>query len=340
MINKKFTALLLAALIIISAVSLGACSGKEINIDIDDAGSVTQIAAKVGMTVNEVLTEAKITLGEKDETEPEADEKITEDTKEIVVKRYAKVTIVKGSEKKEVELVGGKVKDALEKAKIKLEEGETTDPSEDTYLKDGMTVTIINNSQKVSLTVDGKTTEMSTKALTVEDFLKDAKITLGEFDELNVKKTDKITKGMKIIITRVEYKEETKTEEIDYEIEENYDSSMNAGESKVTQEGKTGEKEVKYKVKYVDGKETSREKISEKVTTKPVTKKITVGTKQNEEQNNNNDDNNNNDNNNSGGNTPTERYEVSREAFPNCDDGSHGYYEIHYSDGSVDYQEY
>ncbi|MBR3243092.1 MAG: DUF348 domain-containing protein, partial [Parasporobacterium sp.] len=34
------------------------------------------------------------------------------------------------------------------------------------------------------------------------------------------------------------------------------------------------------------------------------------------------------------------RYEVSRVAYPNCADGSHGYYEITYSDGSVEYIEY
>lgn len=35
-----------------------------------------------------------------------------------------------------------------------------------------------------------------------------------------------------------------------------------------------------------------------------------------------------------------ERTVVSQVAFPNCDDPSHGYYEITYSDGSVEYEEY
>ena len=35
-----------------------------------------------------------------------------------------------------------------------------------------------------------------------------------------------------------------------------------------------------------------------------------------------------------------ERKEVSREDFPDCDGSGHGYVEIHYSDGSVEIEEY
>lgn len=37
---------------------------------------------------------------------------------------------------------------------------------------------------------------------------------------------------------------------------------------------------------------------------------------------------------------PTGVYEISRTPVPNCDDGSHGYYEIQMSDGSMRYEEY
>ena len=68
-------------------------------------------------------------------------------------------------------------------------------------------------------------------------------------------------------------------------------------------------------MKKVDGKEDSREKLDEKVIKEPVNEVILVGTKEG-------------------------RYEVNRVAVPNCADGSHGYYEITYSDGTVEYVEY
>ena len=76
-----------------------------------------------------------------------------------------------------------------------------------------------------------------------------------------------------------------------------------------------GEKESVYRVKMVDGKEESRELVDEVITKEPVDEVILVGTREG-------------------------RYEVSRVAVPNCADGSHGYYEITYSDGSKEYVEY
>ena len=42
-----------------------------------------------------------------------------------------------------------------------------------------MTINLVKG-MKVELTVDGKTTEVATKAATVKDFLTEQKITLGE----------------------------------------------------------------------------------------------------------------------------------------------------------------
>lgn len=54
---------------------------------------------------------------------------------------------------------------------------------------------------------------------------------------------------------------------------------LKKGETKVIQKGENGEKTVKYKVTYNNGKEVSREKISEKITKEPVKEITEVGTK-------------------------------------------------------------
>ncbi len=315
---KKHLFTLTAALVLLvmTVFCLSACS-KTLTLTVIDSSSKTEIEAKSGMTVSEVLKEAGIVLFDKDETNPPLDEKITEDTKEITVLRYAKIIIVNGSEKTEVELVGGTVSDALKKAGITLADGEETDPKEDTPVKDQMTVTI-SKEVKVTLTADGTTTEMTTRALDVKSFLEEQKITLSEDDEVSEKLDAKIEDGMKIVVKRVEYKEVTEKEQVDFETKEEYSSSMYQGESQVTQEGVKGEKEVVYKVKYVDSKEVSREKISEKIIKEPVDQIVTVGTQE----------------------QATEKQEVSRVQYPNCDDPSHGYYEVTYTDGSTEYEPY
>ena len=88
---------------------------------------------------------------------------------------------------------------------------------------------------------------------------------------------------------------------------------------------------------YVDGAEESREATGETVTKEPVNKVVRVGTKEEapaappeaapaapaEE-----------------APAAPERSVVSKKAYYDCSDNSHGYYEITYSDGSVEYEEF
>lgn len=311
---------------------LVACGGKEMALTVNDRGTKTEVTANVGSTVAQVLEKAQITLGEKDETEPAKDAKITEDVKEIIVKRYAKITVVLGDEKKEIEVVGGTVEDAIKKAGYTLDGGITSDTPATDYVKDGMTITLTKG-LTVELTMDGKTTTISTSAKTVADLANELK--LGADDELSEKAETAITDGMKLTVRRVEYKEVKETEKISFETEERYSDSISSGSSEVTQEGVDGEKEVTYKVKYVDGKEDSRKSVSEKVTKEPVNKIVTYGTAS--------DDSGYSDGGNQGGgsdSTPAGRTVVSRQQVPDCDGSGHGYYIITYSDGSEEYEEY
>ena len=187
--------------------------------------------------------------------------------------------------------------------------------------------------------IDGNTkTEVEAKAGDkIADILKDAGITLGEKDTCEPAVDTELKEGVtEITIKRytestepapetapasviVEYVEAKETEKIPYSSEEAYSDSMEEGTSEVTQQGVDGEKEITYKVKVVNGQEVSREKISEKVIKEPVNEIVTYGTASYDD----------------GG-----VYEVSRDDYPDCDGSGHGYYEIHYSDGSTEYVEY
>lgn len=314
--------------------------GTDVKVKINDSGVTTKADANTDMTVKEILEKAGISLGDKDETEPKVDEKLGEAT-EITVKRYAKVTVKNGKDEKTVELVGGTVEDAVKKAGFKLDGSVACDVDKSSYLKDKMVINL-TNSIEVSLTADGKTIKCKTLADTVKAFLDEQKITLGKDDEVSPKLEDKITAGMKITVKRVEFKEKKVKETVAFDTEEQQSSSLNSGETQVTQEGINGEKEVTYKVKYVDGKETSKEKVSEKVTKEPVKKIVTVGTAaqssaaetpQQPQQSQN--DNPQSSQAQQGGKTV-----VSKQAVYDCDGSGHGYYEITYSDGSKEYEEF
>ena len=272
----KRTLCVICVLLLLS-VLLTACS-KEITVVIKDAGQETTVQTKTDTTVKKMLEQNGISLHDKDEVDPSLDFVITEDTKEITIKRYAKVTVKKGHDAKEVELVGATVKDAVDASGFKLDEGEELDHDEDEYLTDGMVINIVHEIN-VTLNVDGETREVKTKAVTVKDFLYEQEVTLGADDEISEAPDTPLKDGMEITIKRIEYREVTRTESIDYETIDKDDDSMYKGETKTTQEGSKGEKEVTYRVKYVDGEEESKEKLSEKVTKEPTDEIVVHGTK-------------------------------------------------------------
>ena len=96
--KKKILLLTIAAL----ALLLTACA-KKVTIAITDFNVTTEIEAKVGQTIEQILSEAQIELGEKDETVPGRDEKLAEETTEIVIHRYAKLTVNDNGEETEIE---------------------------------------------------------------------------------------------------------------------------------------------------------------------------------------------------------------------------------------------
>ena len=182
------------------ACFLTACGSQEFTLNIKDGEKNTEAKAKVGQTVAEILEANSVNIGDKDETVPAISETVTADTAEITVKRYAKVTVVYGKEKKEVEIVGGTVEDAIKSAGFKLENGVEPDVDPKTYLKNGMTITLKKGVTVKLTTSDGKTAEVATSAATVKEFLEEQQIVLADNETVSPKLTDKITDGMTITI--------------------------------------------------------------------------------------------------------------------------------------------
>ena len=271
--KTKGIAVILVAILTVLTVS--ACGTKTYTVKIIDQNTTIETEATSNETVRDVLAEAGITLGERDEVTPSLDTKIDDTVTEIKISRYAKVTIIDGEDKIEVELVGGLVSNALQTAGITLGANDKIDCDATDFLTDKMVITI-ERQKSVSLEADGTTKEVLTAAKTVEDFLKEQGITLNTGDTVSPEATAVLKDGDKIVVTRYVAPVEEQT------VWQQPDNSQ-----------------VYYEPQQPDNSQDYSEPQQ-----------------------------------------PAGRYEVSRIAYPNCADGSHGYYEVTYSDGSVEYIEY
>ena len=300
----RAVALLMALCVL--AGCLVACGEKEVNLSVIDYGNPTQVKAKVGDTVAKVLEANNIKLGDKDETVPPVTDAITAETTEILIKRYAKVTVVYGNDKKEVEIIGGTVEAAVKSAGFKVEDGVTPDADPKAYLKDGMVI-MLGKSAKVKLTTaDGKTSEVTTKAATIKAFLEEQKIVLGANDTVTPKLTEKITNGMSIVISHKA--EETK-------------AATEAAATEAAQAETSAPAPAEEENNSQDNGNSSDEPEE---TPDPEPEQPQSG----------------DDGGSDGGSGGEEKTVVSRQDMPDCDGSGHGYVIVTWSDGSVTYEEY
>lgn len=302
----------LLCLTLVCMMFASAC-GKKVEVKIVDGEVETTLEVTVPKKVEKILKEAEIELGEEDVVTPGLEDKL-EDAGEIKVQRMHHVSISVDGKVTEAKMLDGTVADILKQEGITLASNMTMNVKNEDLLTEGMEI-IIETAYGVTFTHDGKTETAAAKKGTVADFLKAADVTLGADDTVEPALDTEITEGMEITVYRVTYEETTVTETIPYDTVRQNDNTMNKGTEVVAVKGVNGEKNVTYKIKKVDGKEVEKTVLKEEIIKKPVSAVVKVGTKQG-------------------------RYIVSKTAYPNCDDPRHGYYEIKYSDGTVEYQEY
>lgn len=174
------------------------------------------------------------------------------------------------------------VGEALSRAGYELASTDIVDPAPTTMINMDNFFINIYRSRPVVVT-DGKTTKRVETAsyeprtiaeaagFAVYDGDEIAMVENKNFLEAGVATMYKIDRngGRTVTIeTAIPFGEETKE-----------DSSLDPGETKVTQEGEEGRKVTKFEVQFVDGEEVSRVMISEEVVKEPVNKVTTVGSK-------------------------------------------------------------
>ncbi len=176
-----------------------------------------------------------------------------------------------------VECAEGTVADAVKAAGITLTGAEEITPSLDTIITRGCKITVVSD-YGVTVIADGETQNYNVTVGTVGDLLEDLGITLSEDDEVTPSLDEMIFDGMAVTVKRIEYKEETTTEVIDYGYVSEETSSLVSGTSKIKQYGIEGERTLISKNKYIDGELAESVVISDEVTREPVDQIKLIGT--------------------------------------------------------------
>lgn len=139
---------------------------------------------------------------------------------------------------------------------------------------------VITTNKKVTIVLKGKEKTVTTKATTVEEFLKEMKVDLGKDDSVipsldsNLKDEDKV-----MIIYTKEKKEKVK-KEIPNEVKKSFSFDVEYGKKKVVSKGQKGVLEKEYKRLLKNDILVSEKLLSEKIVKRPVEREILIGTKE------------------------------------------------------------
>ena len=130
----------------------------------------------------------------------------------------------------------------------------------------------------VHIEYHGKMKDYTVPQDTVGNTLNHLHIQLGKDDVMGWELSDMITDNQTIVITKIEYKEETREEIIPYKTEKIDADDMLIGESEIVQQGQNGLKRCLYKNTYFNDYPWHRFKKSETIITPSVNEVIKIGT--------------------------------------------------------------
>ena len=189
------------------------------------------------------------------------------------------VTLVVDDQTVQVNGYVSTVGDVLAKRSVALEGKDTVQPSAETQVKSGETITVTRiRAKQVTVVHDGTTSTLTSFSSTVAGALYDAGVSISASDRVSPEITDPLADSQTITVKRVVIANAQTTEPMAYTSSTVKDATIAKGTQKVTTPGANGVKTSTYQVVTIDGVEESRTLVSQTET--PATNQVTsLGTK-------------------------------------------------------------
>ncbi|MDT8717274.1 DUF348 domain-containing protein [Clostridium sp. 19966] len=195
----------------------------------------------------------------------------------IIHNMKKEITIVIDGKETKIITYTSDLKSSLAKNNIQIGPKDKIQPGIDSKIKNGDRISI-KRAVNIKVKVDGKILNVATAQNKVGDMLAAEGIKLSSADKIAPLKTENVTAGMEICITRVSSEIKKNVVSVDYSTVVNKDNNLPSNVTKVVQDGQFGEREITSRLVYEDGKLISNDVISDNVTKQPSQKIIVQGT--------------------------------------------------------------
>jgi uncharacterized protein YabE (DUF348 family) len=249
---------------------------KSVTISVD--GEPKQVTV-FGDTVADVLDSEGIDITDRDEVAPSPDQSITDGSKISV--RYARPFEVNVDGKTTkywvtsttVSRALGEIGRRFQGADLSTSRGGEID-------REGMKLDVVTPKDLVLKIAGRKPVHRTITALTVEDALEEIGVKVGKHDETKPAPSHVIEDGDRLVFTDVRVvTKHVAREAVDFGTVKRDDDSAYEGETTVVRDGRSGVRDVTYRITFENGHLIAKKVLRQKVLRAPVDKIVKVGTK-------------------------------------------------------------
>lgn len=266
---------------VLASLAVGGVAVTQVKKDITvDVNGEQLSLATMSDTVEEALSKAGVTVGDKDIVYPGLTEKISnQDT--ITVRTSKQVSVAIDGVEKDLTTNATTVEELFEQldgVNATLSAATLNMDKDSKIPREGLSLDVVTP-KIISVTDAGKTVFTQIAAATVKDVLAERGIKVDNDDIVTPALDAPVTKNMDVKIDRVDIQEVVANEPFGEPANYVDDAELPEGEEAEVSAGTPGERTVTRKVTKVNGEETANEVIDEKVITPAVAATIKRGTK-------------------------------------------------------------
>lgn len=266
------------AAVLVTLIGGGAAAialNKSVSIEIDGQSHQVHTYAS---TVGELLEDEGVTVNDHDALSPSPQASIGDGGK-IVLQRGRQVHLTIDGEKRSLWVRATTVGQAIKQLNLPAQ-GAWMSAGPDAPLPlEGMSLEL-KTIKNITLFDGGNMpAPLTTNAVTVDELLRELKLTLGTEDTITPASDLKITNGAEVRITRTGVTVINQTEEVAPPVQKTEDPELDKGKELVLDAGAPGERIATYRITVKNGVEVAREEIGAKVTKEAKPKIVKVGTK-------------------------------------------------------------
>ncbi len=281
--TKLTSKLALTSLAALLALALGAgallvlTAGSAMTLSLDGEAREVHTDAK---TVGAVLEDEGIDVGEHDVVTPSLDSPVRDGSRIAVnFARPLKVTVDGETDRHWV--TARSVSTAMDQIGIRYEDARLSASRGASIDRSGMSLRIVTPKRLTFVVGNRKPAKKKVAAMTVAQALKLRDVKFDKNDIVRPGRGKKVHNGDRIVLKRVEVsRNRVNDEAVGYSTVTRSDSSMYEGKERVVRSGRSGSRDVVYKVRRVNGKVVSRKVVKVSDQRAPVSRIVKVGTKE------------------------------------------------------------